>query len=112
LISHLFEEQNCKGYEKYGRTIDHAPDSNYEWNAMISEELVDALQYATKEKNRLHNELKVFKDLLLMELNKLYNTSKASSDANLCLGIELAIITIMESKVGYENGKVSLDVND
>lgn len=57
LISDRLENRNIKGYETYGETLDDVPFENYDWNTMINEELLDALQYAIKENTRLKYEL-------------------------------------------------------
>ena len=52
-IISLLDKQNEKGMEKYGQSLDECPLNAYDWNIMIQEELIDALQYALKENKRL-----------------------------------------------------------
>lgn len=58
LISERLGERNDKGFETYKETLDDVPFDNYDWNMMINEELLDALQYAMKENFKLQQELR------------------------------------------------------
>jgi NTP pyrophosphatase (non-canonical NTP hydrolase) len=62
LIQSRIEARNEKGFETYGETLDDVPFENYNWNSMMNEELLDALQYAMKEITRLEQELKEKED--------------------------------------------------
>lgn len=53
LIEGLIDNQNEKGLKKYGHTLEECDPGEYNWNLMIAEELIDALQYQQKEINRL-----------------------------------------------------------
>ena len=54
----LLDKQNEKGMEKYGQSLDDCPVNAYDWNNMLHEELIDGLQYAFKENQRLQEALK------------------------------------------------------
>lgn len=43
------EGQLDKGMKKYGETIDECPNTAYDWNEMIWEELIDILVYNEKK---------------------------------------------------------------
>jgi hypothetical protein len=53
LFSSLMEERHQKGLATYGTTLDEAKDLDYDWDQMLIEELLDALQYQQKEIRRL-----------------------------------------------------------
>jgi hypothetical protein len=55
-IEKVYDQQDEKGLEKYGLTLDQAVDDNYNWQAMINEELIDAIKYVIKENVRLNKE--------------------------------------------------------
>ena len=48
-INRVLDRQNQKGLSTYGRTLDECPDGDYDWKEMALEELIDALQYLSKE---------------------------------------------------------------
>ena len=52
-IEQQINSQTSKGVETYGQTLDECPDDAYNWNVMVNEELIDALQYQIKENKRL-----------------------------------------------------------
>ncbi len=52
-ISNLIDKQNAKGLKKYGQSIDDCPPRDYDWQNMIIEELIDALQYQQKQMQEL-----------------------------------------------------------
>ncbi len=52
-IEQHIEAQNEKGVKNYGQTLDDCPVDDYNWQTMIIEELIDALQYQQKEIKRL-----------------------------------------------------------
>lgn len=52
-IAQLIDGQNSKGMETYGRPLEECPPEDYDWNLMIIEELIDALQYQQKENKQL-----------------------------------------------------------
>ena len=57
-IESVIDHQNKKGINKYGITIDDVSADDYDWQAMINEELIDAIQYAVKENVRLAQGIK------------------------------------------------------
>lgn len=85
----ILDKQNAKGLKKYNHTLDECPADKYDWNTMIIEELVDALQYAVKENQRLRD---------LGDINRLcseaYSTavSKGWYDEPIETGTKLALI--------------------
>ncbi len=58
-IERHIEAQNEKGMKNYGQTLDDCPVDDYNWQTMIIEELIDALQYQQKEMGRLNRQLKL-----------------------------------------------------
>jgi len=52
------DQQEKKGIETYGQTLEQCPDDAYNWQNMALEELVDAVQYLTKENLRLQKRVK------------------------------------------------------
>lgn len=52
-IEEHIDKQNAKGMANYGQTLDDCPVEDYNWQNMIIEELIDALQYQQKEIGRL-----------------------------------------------------------
>jgi NTP pyrophosphatase (non-canonical NTP hydrolase) len=60
VIADRLEDRNIKGYETYKETLDDVPFDNYDWNMMINEELLDALQYSMKENMKLKQEMKEY----------------------------------------------------
>lgn len=65
-IIKILDKQNKKGMDTYGQTLDECPDDAYDWQQMMIEELVDALQYQIKENKRLKRIIKE-KDNFIME---------------------------------------------
>lgn len=61
IIEQTMVNQNEKGLKKYGTTIDEAKHSDYDWNVMVIEELVDGIQYVVKENERLKEENELLK---------------------------------------------------
>ncbi|MBZ5203217.1 hypothetical protein HU147_18600 [Planomicrobium chinense] len=57
-IEQHINEQNAKGLKNYGQTLDECPVEDYNWQNMIIEELIDALQYQQKEIKRIREESK------------------------------------------------------
>lgn len=57
-IEQHINEQNAKGMKNYGQTLDECPADAYDWQNMIIEELIDALQYQQKEIKRIREESK------------------------------------------------------
>ena len=57
IIKNQLVEQNKKGLNEYGKTIDDADDSQYDWNFEALAECADALQYLVKENARLKKAL-------------------------------------------------------
>lgn len=52
-IANQLKDQERKGLAKYGKTLDENNYTDYDWQTMIIEELIDAIQYTTMENNRL-----------------------------------------------------------
>lgn len=63
-VETMINKQNKKGMETYGQSLDDCPVDDYDWQVMISEELIDALQYQQKEISRLNDENKKLRELL------------------------------------------------
>lgn len=59
-IDNLIDAQNSKGMKKYRESLDQCDPDSYDWNVMINEELIDALQYQQKEIIRLSNALRFY----------------------------------------------------
>ena len=57
VIDRVLDRQNQKGMSTYGRTLDDCPPGDYDWNEMALEELIDALQYLSKENVILRKKL-------------------------------------------------------
>jgi len=53
LVERNINKQIAKGMRKYGHTLEDCPVDRYDWQAMLIEELIDALQYQQKELQRL-----------------------------------------------------------
>lgn len=53
LVEYQIKQQTDKGMGKYSHSLDDCPDEKYDWNLMVNEELIDALQYQQKEIRRL-----------------------------------------------------------
>lgn len=64
IAKHLWE-QNRKGIQKYGTTIDEASNSEYNWNVMALQEVIDCIQYVVKENMKIKEE-----NLMLSSENK------------------------------------------
>jgi len=58
MINDILDQQEKKGIETYGQTLEQCPDDAYNWQNMALEELVDAVQYLTKENLRLQKRVK------------------------------------------------------
>jgi len=56
----IVDEQDRKGMNKYGETIDTA--EGYDWNVMALEESVDLNKYLVKENRRLRARIKQLED--------------------------------------------------
>ena len=71
-INRVLDRQNQKGLSTYGRTLDECPDGDYDWKEMALEELIDALQYLSKENVILRKKLTDEKNrrIRLERLNK------------------------------------------
>lgn len=57
-IEEHIDEQNAKGVANYGQTLDDCPVDAYDWQQMVIEEMIDALQYQQKEIKKIRGELK------------------------------------------------------
>lgn len=81
-IGNLINGQNNKGLKKYGHSLEKCDPDEYDWNVMIIEELIDALQYQHKENQRLR-EMKELTLLEYQELSKRTLPSSGTSPMNL-----------------------------
>ena len=73
IIEAVLDMQNEKGFEKYKETLDDVEFDEYDWNVMVIEELIDAMQYMVKENERLKQRLKeVESPALEFNINSLY----------------------------------------
>lgn len=54
-IGQQIDQQTEKGTGKYSHSLDDCPTEKYDWQQMINEELIDALQYQQKEIRRLQD---------------------------------------------------------
>src|SRR5690625_6365970 len=68
-ISNHIDKQTEKGMNTYGQSLDDCPINKYDWQQMIIEELIDALQYQQKEITRIKKNgsmsLEVLTDLIV-----------------------------------------------
>jgi hypothetical protein len=48
-IAARLDSQNAKGLAHYGKRLEDCDLGDYDWNIMINEELIDALQYQQME---------------------------------------------------------------
>ena len=55
-IETLINKQTQKGIKTYGHTLDDCPIDKYDWQQMIIEELIDALQYQQKQMDKLKHD--------------------------------------------------------
>ncbi len=89
-ISDLIDKQNAKGMKKYGHSLEDCPPRDYDWQGMIIEELIDALQYQQKQMQELEGKYNNLRTLLdvdgrvrMQEQNKRYR--EAIDEANFIL---------------------------
>lgn len=75
-INEILTRQNNKGFETYGHYLEDAADEEFDWENMLIEELIDAIQYSIKENMRL----KSLVTKLGIENNKLRNLSEKTTD--------------------------------
>lgn len=61
-FSDIVDQQDNKGFQKYGRSIDDAVDDDYDWKLMALEESADMMKYLIKENIRLQKKLTVAND--------------------------------------------------
>jgi NTP pyrophosphatase (non-canonical NTP hydrolase) len=108
LIKDRMEARNGFGYEKYGETLDDVPFENYNWTQMMNEELLDGLQYAVKEIERLNMELNVVQELL-EEKTALVDTKVFENDVDRTFRKLSVIEGIMNCALGIvgEGGEVA-----
>src|SRR6185312_14665693 len=76
IIATIIDSQNEKGFEKYKETLDDVPFMNYDWQQMVIEELVDAMQYMVKENERLMQKIKGYKDSVSVGFDVYQNLSQ------------------------------------
>lgn len=70
-IGNLIDQQNAKGLEKYNHKLEDCPVNKYDWQHMMMEELIDALQYQQKEIQRINTDKNIiFKDILQERLRQ------------------------------------------
>ncbi|SDJ76728.1 hypothetical protein [Salimicrobium halophilum] len=55
IINDMLDQQEQKGIETYGTTLEEASHSDYDWNQMALEEAIDMCQYLAKENRRLRS---------------------------------------------------------
>ncbi len=91
-ISDLIDKQNAKGLKKYGHPLEDCPARDYDWQNMIIEELIDALQYQQKQMQESEDEkleLAVANENLLKEnrvyKNRIGELEKLQTDSKLNL---------------------------
>lgn len=66
----LIDKQTEKGVIKYGQSLEACDPSAFNWNVMIQEELIDALQYQQKEIFRLTAEKSLSLNAYLVQSNR------------------------------------------
>lgn len=54
-FAQFLDDQDAKGYVKYGVTINEAKNEHYDWNVMALEELADFTKYMAKKNQRLRD---------------------------------------------------------
>lgn len=65
--SKVVDSQDDKGIEKYNRTIDDAPDEDYNWELMAIEESVDLNKYLVRRIMQLKKEIMKLKESMKNE---------------------------------------------
>jgi hypothetical protein len=65
--SKVVDSQDDKGIEKYNRTIDDAPDEDYNWELMAIEESVDLNKYLVRRIIQLKKEIMKLKESMKNE---------------------------------------------
>ncbi|SDX64489.1 hypothetical protein [Salimicrobium album] len=55
ILNDILDEQEQKGIETYGTTLEEASHSDYDWNRMALEEAIDLAQYLANENRRLRS---------------------------------------------------------
>lgn len=53
ILNDILDQQEQKGIETYGTTLEEASHSDYDWKQMALEEAVDMCQYLANENRRL-----------------------------------------------------------
>lgn len=94
LIGTLIDNQNDKGIRKYGQSLEKANHPDFDWQAMLIEELIDALQYQQKEISRLNTwigthsaEAMTFHDFQELSKRTIPNESRKNVLSNYSMGI-------------------------
>lgn len=102
-FSDIVDQQDNKGWKKYGTTIDDADDVNYDWKLMALEESADLVKYLIKENNRLQKNLNVCANDKQVETTqtKIFNDIQAERTRQDRLhphelNLSMRFITIME----------------
>lgn len=67
-VSDLIDNQTDKGIKTYGQSLDDCPYDKHDWQNMIIEELIDALQYQQKQIKEL-SKYKELADILGREVS-------------------------------------------
>jgi NTP pyrophosphatase (non-canonical NTP hydrolase) len=118
VIADRLENRNIKGYETYKETLDDVPMENYDWNMMINEELLDALQYSMKENMKLKQEMreygekvdvKVFENDVWRTFNKKLNGQERMTNAVFGLTGEAGEVADTFKKVWYQGHLLNRD---
>lgn len=117
-IAQQIDGQNSKGMETYGRPLEECPPGDYDWNLMINEELIDALQYQQKELQRLRElagsvlTLRAFQELserTLPEVHSTVEAREAISNYSMGLAGETGEIVDILKKYLYHGHKLDRD---
>lgn len=104
LIKENLMLRNQKGFDTYKETMDDVPFENYDWNVMIIEELLDAMQYSVKENEKLKQ---MNKDLV--KTNKILLNSRYGKNVFEEVGkMDFSLYQEM-SKRTMPNGGVEID---
>jgi chromosome segregation ATPase len=124
----ILDDQDLKGIKKYGRTIDDADDSQYNWLLMSLEELADFTKYQVKEIKRLENSVKTHEEVgqgyhqeiveLKRELTRAESTAGEYQQAykNACAEVEewkhqAMLIVDVRKEVKRENTRANMNYN-
>src|SRR5699024_5828219 len=76
VIHSVLDKQTDKGVNKYGHTLEECPVDKFDWQSMLIEELIDAIQYQEKEMDRLMDIDKAkfsYKDVITSLYNEIFS---------------------------------------